>query len=351
MSLSKYIQTIRQYPKKTISREELSALFHTADDETLFGIIEKLETGGFLEPVRSSRTNGNLQFPIYLKYRILFPDESWEAELDEISRLHPVLQASGYLQTKPAEYRKHRTMLQRLDRYLFTRPQVLPAVSRKERSFEIFGEEKQLDNTAFYHLLEKLGCNSDCLAFYDTPEYCFNDFIPERKSHMVLLICENKDIWFNIRRRMFEDHADILFGTHIDGVVYGCGNKVTQKESLTTYTRFMGDAQVSYLYWGDIDRAGLNIFLNLQTANPRLDIRLFLPAYEKMLALSRGVTLPDSDDHRERMEDYTSIYELFSDAYREQLINDLETNKRLPQEIISYAVLLQEMRESYGTAF
>ena len=344
MRTASQLQALMTFSKKFITKEDLCELYHTTDDQQLYAILKELVEAGYLQPVARSKTNGNLQFPIYLKYRIQIPTESLSAELEEIGKLHSLLQSSGYLQSKPIEYRKYKEMLQKLDQYLFTRLPDPIAVSRKERSFEIFGEEKQLDNSAFCYLLEKLGFNSDTLAFYDTPEYCFNDFISEHKSQMVLLICENKDIWFNIRRRMFEGHAATLFGVHIDGVVYGCGNKVTQKEALTSYTHFMGNAQVSYLYWGDIDRAGLNIYMDLKNANPQLDIQLFLPAYEKMLELSRSVDLPDSDDHRGIMKDYTSIYNCFSEFYLDQLTSNLEYNKRLPQEIISYAVLLQEMR-------
>lgn len=344
MRTASQLQALMAFSKKFITKEELTKLYDTTEDQQLYTILKDLTEAGYLQPVASSKTNGNLQFPIYLKYRIQIPEESLSAELEEIGKLHSLLQSSGYLQNKPIEYRKHKEMLKKLDQYLFTQVPDPIAVSRKERSFEIFGEEKQLDDSAFCHLLEKLGFNSQTLAFYDTPEYCFNDFIPEHKYQMTLLICENKDIWFNIRRRMFEDHADTLFGTHIDGVVYGCGNKVTQKDALTSYTHFMGNAQVSYLYWGDIDRAGLNMYLGLKNANPQLDIQLFLPAYKKMLALSRSVALPDSDDHREIMKDYTSIYDCFSEPYHEQLEHNLKVNKRLPQEIISYAVLLQEMR-------
>lgn len=51
-----------------------------------------------------------------------------------------------------------------------------------------------------------------------------------KKEQYGLLICENKDIWFNIRRCMFENNYKSLFGMHIDGVVYGDGNKVSQKK-------------------------------------------------------------------------------------------------------------------------
>ena len=161
---------------------------------------------------------------------------------------------------------------------------------------------------------------------------------------MTLLICENKDIWFNLRRMMFEEGARVLFDTHIDGVIYGCGNRVSEKNALTAYTQFMGNAAVKYLYWGDIDRAGLNIFLSLKRSNPELSIDLFVPAYEQMLRLATGRNMPNSVDLRERMDDYSQLYLLISDPLQEPFREAIMQNKRIPQEIISYKYLKEHMR-------
>lgn len=161
---------------------------------------------------------------------------------------------------------------------------------------------------------------------------------------MALLICENKDTWFNIRRMLFEEKATELFDTHIDGVVYGCGNKVSQKDSLTAYTEFMGNSDIHYLYWGDIDRAGLNIYLSLVQNNPTLKINLFIPAYEEMLRLAKLRSIPDSADQREIIKDYQQIYAAISKNYRNFLMENIDQNKRIPQEIISYAHLREIMR-------
>ena len=312
MNINTHTEKLAQYGKKTITKPQLEKLFSQNDDETLFFVVKTLQEESLLEPILSSHTNGNRIYPIYLKYRITLPERSFEEELEEISRLHPSIQAGGMLQSKPEVYQKYRHRFQKLDRYLFASSEDRIPISRKERSFEIFGEEKVLDEANFCRLLEKLGLGKERLAFYDTPEYCFNDFIPRRKSTMTLLICENKDIWFNIRRRMFEDHADTLFGTKLDGVIYGCGNQISQKNALTAYTDFLGGGEISYLYWGDIDRAGLNIYLSLRKNNPDLDITLFFPAYEEMLDLAKSRSIPDSEDLREIIGDYQPIYEMVS---------------------------------------
>ena len=221
------VEKLRSCKKKTITKEELHQLFAVSGDEALFSKIRELEQKQFLKGVKSSKTNGNMRYPIYLKYRITLPEETFEAERDEIRMLHPLLQTGGVLNEKSEEYRRFRGQLLALNRYLFQRSGAETAVSRKERSFEIFSQEKQLEDKTLCRLLEKLGLDQKTLAFYDTPECCFHDFIPEKKAELTLLICENKDPWFNVRRMMFEENASELWGTHLDGVVYGEGNRVS----------------------------------------------------------------------------------------------------------------------------
>ena len=341
--MMKHIEKLKKYGKKTISKADMETVFATSSDEELFEIISVLSEQQILFPIKSSKTNGNRLYPIYLKYKVSLPQDTYESELKEMSALHPLLQSNGYLQSKPEEYKKYRLQLQKLDRYLFYRSENEISISRKERSFEIFDEEKTLDDKTFCALLERIGITADTLTFYDTPECCFNDYIPNRKAHMTLLICENKDIWFNIRRMMFENNATNIFDIHIDGVVYGCGNKVSGMDALTTYTEFIG-SEVRYLYWGDIDRAGLNIYLSAVRANPNIDIKLFVPAYEEMLRLAQSRNIPDSDDERNRIEDYSQIFDLVDQNLRTIFEQSIQNNKRIPQEIITYAFLKKNMR-------
>lgn len=161
---------------------------------------------------------------------------------------------------------------------------------------------------------------------------------------MTLLICENKDTWFNIRRLMYESEADTLFDTRIDGVIFGQGNDITGKDKFRSYATFLGADTVHFLYCGDIDRAGFDIFLRLCNAADELHIELFVPAYQKMLELSRSIQLPDSDDGRCIIPEMSEILPLFQDNEQKQITQILQDNKRLPQEILSYPVLADNMR-------
>ncbi len=333
---------LKSFAKKKIGYDEIASLFDIHSDSNLYQLIATLESESLIAPIKSSGTNGNRVYPMFLKYRITLR-EDYAGVLEEIAVLHPLLTKSEYLQRNPEEFVKHKDAIQKLNAYLFRERSIIP-VSRKERSFSIFGEEKQLEDSSVKSLLLHLGLTPTVLHYYDTPEYCFNDYIPQRKPHMTLLICENKDIWFNIRRRMYEDGCREIFGTPIDGVVCGSGNKVSESGALEAYTSFLGAGEIRYLYWGDIDRAGFDIYLSAIKNNAGLSINLFTEAYCEMIRLSDNRSIPDSKDGRSHRGDYREALDVFPVEIREKILGLLKQNKRLPQEIVNYEGLLEYMR-------
>lgn len=331
-------RALHDHPRKRITLEELNQICD--DYEQLAEQIAELIEHGVLVPVKSSKTNGNLKMPLYMRYTIC-TENPLQISSDEIDVLHPRLTANGYLLRNRIQFVNNREFLLCLSEWL-TNHKGNDMMSRRERSFSIFGYEKALDS--HLQLLDSMGISGDMLRFYETPEQCFSDYIPVRKNKMTLLICENKDIWFNIRRLMYESGVCLLFGIQIDGVIFGQGNDITGKEKFCSYAQYLGADDVSFRYCGDIDRAGFDIFLRLCKAAEKLQIELFLPAYQKMLELSRNIQLPDSDDGRCIMPEMSGILPMFSVDEQEQITLILGNNKRLPQEILSYPILADNMR-------
>ena len=331
-------KALQKFPRKRISLEELSRF--CTGYEHLYEQINDLVERGSLTPIKSSGTNGNQKNPLFMRYNICI-ENTIQVSPDEINALHPRLSANGYLLRNRMQFVNNRAFLCRLTEWL-TNQKGNDIMSRRERSFAIFGEEKELDN--HLRLLEAIGISGATLRYYETPEQCFSDYIPIRKPTMTLVICENKDIWFNIRRLMYESGACSLFGTHIDGVIFGQGNDITGKDKFRSYAQYLGADDVSFLYCGDIDRAGFDIFLRLCKAADELHIELFFPAYQKMLELSRNIQLPDSDDGRCIMPEMSAILPLFAADDQKHIAQILNDNKRLPQEILSYPILANNMR-------
>lgn len=334
-------KSLLEYKSKTISLENLRALLKidTSDTKALYKAVTGLVENSLLKPVKSAGLNGNKKYPLHKKYHITAIEEISPNATERISRLHPELLKNGYLSAHPKVYADNSDVIEKLNRYFFQGQKNGP-VSRKERSYEIFGREKVLDESAVKTLLKNMNISEKELCFYDTPEYCFHDYIPERKNSMVLLICENKDIWFNIRRCMFEDNFKSLFGICIDGVVYGNGNKVSDKTgALVEYVRFMGKPDVKFLYWGDIDREGFDIFRRTREVNPSLDISLFIPGYRKMIERARESELEDSPSSKKEGMSFDDLIDAFSLDERAFLNMVFTENKLIPQEIIPYTLL------------
>lgn len=331
-------KALQDFPRKRITLEKLSRF--CTDSDNLYEQIKELTDNGVLIPVKSSGTNGNQKNPLFMRYTICI-ENTVQVSPDEIYALHPRLSANGYLLRNQMQFLNNKAFLCRLSEWL-TDYKGNDMMSRRERSFAIFGEEKELDN--HLKLLEAIGISGDTLRYYETPEQCFSDYIPLKKPTMTLLICENKDIWFNIRRLMYESEVNTLFDTHIDGVIFGQGNDVTGKDKFRSYADYLGADEVRFLYCGDIDRAGFDIFLRLCKAAEELHIELFLPAYRKMLELSRNIQLPDSEDKRCIIPEMSGILLNFFADEQEHITQILNDNKRLPQEILSYPVLADNMR-------
>lgn len=331
-------KALQQFPRKRIGLDELRELCGHSD--TYREQIQALTAQGILVPVKSRGTDGNLKKTLYLRYTIMLKEKR-QAPSEEIYSLHPRITANGYLIRNHEQFAANKAFLQRLSDWL-TYSGTTSMMSRRERSFSIFGDEKVLDHHLSF--LDNIGLSGENLHYYETPEQCFSDYIPVRKSKMTLLICENKDIWFNIRRLMYERGYHRLFGISLDGVIFGQGNDITGKGKLHSYSRFLRADEVVYLYCGDIDRAGFDIFLRLCQAAEGLSVSLFLPAYHKMLELARGLSLPDSEDGRCLIPDFSELFSFFSSHEREQLSRILLENRRLPQEILSYPVLAENMR-------
>ncbi len=336
---------LSNYKNKTITKDKISELITEYSDEALYEQIKNCCKKGLLEPIKCSKTNGNNVYTIYNKYKVNLPEIDYSIELSEISMLHIDLIKYDYLKKNPEVYKKYKKQIELLSKWLFANDLIIEKISKKERSFEIFNEEKELEDKVFWGILNHMGINEERLCFYNTPDYCFNDFIPSKKQNMTLLICENKDIWFNFRRLMFENNYNSFFDTIIDGVVLGDGYQISNKKgALTEYTKFLGVKidSVEYLYWGDIDRAGLDIYSKATDVNPDLKIKLFLPAYKKMLDLAENREIPDSNDNRNLEYDFSKIFSLFDNNYSNRLKTYINSNKRIPQEIISYTKLVKE---------
>ena len=327
--------------KKTISDQELQQIFQEQDYNLFHTDVERLVEGGFLVPVMSSKTNGRLP-PLFNKYRIITPPDDNTADLESVRRLNPRLNLAGYLQ-RPELYRKHLEVVEGISRYLWFNHELLESpMSRKERSFSVWGREKLLDEqrALVKDVLKFNGLDEEFLHYYDTPEPFF-EYLHGRDKPMTVLVIENKDTWFTFRKLMQDTGNNYIAGTLVNVLLYGEGNKITKRGALANYSATMLGSEVGetrFLYFGDLDWEGIRLFFRTREANPSLSLKPFSAMYRLMLELAETVKLPKSLDQRGVIGPLSEFLALLGLDEEESLGALLAEGKYIPQEIINFQV-------------
>jgi hypothetical protein len=251
----------------------------------------------------------------------------------EIMLIGPEFNPSGYLSNTHI-YEKHRELLQKLVTYTRMHDSELAErMSKNERAYAIWGNEKQLDDPTCKRMLRFIGW-SEKLNYYDTPEP-FIDYLCYGRNTKYILILENKDIWFSLRKIFMENNSSYtLYNEPFDGLLYGEGKKVTRDGALEEYSNEGFAERPVFTYWGDLDYEGISIFLKL-SAN-RL-VRLFTPGYIAMLEHTKSKKeLPLCKTFQSRPNQLNDFLCHFAPEAATEIRSILESGKYIPQEICNY---------------
>lgn len=271
-------------------------------------------------------------------------------ELNDVRRqiigLDPRLWINGWLLSTPDAFIRYERELRALDEALSGSALLGDgSLSCRELSYRVFGDEKFLaldsDGRKLLHLMGL----SDVVCCHPQVKLELLHHIPKYHRHLRLVVSENLDPWVNMRNAMFMDGRKRLLGEKVHGVVFGNGYLVDDPHKLPDLLAAQYAEDVCVLYWGDLDRAGLQILAKLtEMADGRFEVRPFTAAYRLML--QRAMTrFPDPLDNEETDQAGVPLRGL--DLLEGELkpreaayLREVLDNARLiPQEIITAADL------------
>ena len=172
---------------------DLERLCKPSDYSEFVSTINVLIDECVIRPMGSAKdTNGKIP-PLRSRYRICKPKADHSNIQNEILRLGAEFNPSGYLTRIPL-YIKHRELLLDLRKYVQEQGfHFSETMSKNERAYAIWGNEKQLDDRLCQSMLKFIGWENR-LNYYYTPEPFF-DYICCGAETKSLLVLENKDIW------------------------------------------------------------------------------------------------------------------------------------------------------------
>ena len=301
-----------------------------------YAYIKNLLDAGKIKPVRTAAKNGKKP-ALYLEYWEQEEQQDYSAlEHELLYALHPRLDIT-YYQQHLQTYAEERDDVKQLQDFLQQHSELLAMqVSYNERSFQIWGREKFLLKGAGQKILKHCGWSLADLNCYSTAEP-FAYFSLTRNVPQKLLIIENKDTFFSLRRHLLAGNKEI-FGEKISTLIYGAGKRVISsfQEFAVSAEPYMLAESNELLYFGDLDYEGLGIYEKLaESFVGQGKIKPFIPAYLAMLEKSREYSkLPTTKEAQSRQLDGTFLA-YFAVSVQSEMQELLQQDLYIPQEILT----------------
>lgn len=301
-------------------------------DELKIAVDEMIENNR-IKPIKSK---GMTSFypKVYCEYRKVTEKRDFTELKNKILKLNTRLNVQRYL-NNPELFEEHHEQIIKLSNFIWNNKESLNnEMSVKERSFEIWRDEKFLESKEGKSILAFNKIDNEYLKLYYAPEPFFCTEIKKKNKDVVILVIENKDTWYSIGKALNLSEKKMLYNIEINYLIYGEGNKVTRKNALTDFVNVITEFPCNIYYAGDIDVAGVNILYNCAGSN-EFAIKPFMPLYKNMVMAADVDKMSKTDDNRGTDYNKEFLAE-FNESEKKKVKEILDSNKRIPQEILNY---------------
>ncbi|MCF6460291.1 Wadjet anti-phage system protein JetD domain-containing protein [Clostridium sp. Cult3] len=295
------IRYLKAYQKKTIPLSQLENLLTGKESYEDFALVmETLVDKGILKPVKTHGTNGK-SIPLYNTYRIIKSNlrETLNSEIQYYSiKLDPNIQLDGYFSLDEREWYRDLPYIEKIHSYLNKNGLPTDYVTIPERSFQLVGDEKWIQEKDGKKLLERIKL-WDKLKIITNPDPLMLAINPLRiggGSHVHLAV-ENKATFYAL--------MGAIKDTEFTSLVYGAGWKIVSNiHRLPTQLGLEGDPYKIY-YFGDIDAEGLSIWYSLYE---KYQVELAIPFYQALLKKKYSIGKSTQQKNKAALEEFKSCF-------------------------------------------
>lgn len=277
----------------------------------------------------------------------------------EVRSLDGRIWANGWLLAHPEKIEKHLPALRKMSEQLEATGMIGSAdISRHELSYQLFADEKALGESKTKAMLRAMEVER-LVRYRIDMTIGLEHFIPRRREHMRILILENYDPYHLVQAQLYERGHACVLGERVHGAVYAQGSAITSKlGDLLNLQQSLGAKSVEFLFWGDLDRAGMDELNRLMVNELGIRVVPFGPAYQRMaqLAMERFRDAADNEPTKQAAVENlgaAKVSAFLGDAELNYAERVLELNKRVPQEIVTKSEMFKRQmgrRALSGTA-
>ena len=323
---------------KRITLDELEKKVKAENYHNLYEIIMSFIESGKIEAIKASGVNGKKP-ALYKEYRIIEEKEDFSVYEEELMYvLSPMISTEYYLRHLK-QYKEDRKWVLLLNDFLKSNRQKLQIPkSLNERSFEIWHREKFLKEERGRKILNRCQISMEQLNVYETTEplayYTHTRTVPQN-----MLILENKDTFYSIRKHMLAGNSQVL-QTELGTLIYGAGKGIYRsfQDFSVCAEPYMKDKGNSIYYFGDLDYEGILIFETLvKLFAEGAKICLFVQGYLRMLEKAETIGFGQLPETKEGQNQNGGelFYSYFTPMQQEQIRSILSMGRYIPQEIVS----------------
>lgn len=313
-----------QFNRKTITIDELEKLIPQKQTYEQFATkIVQLENEKILEMIQSKGRNSRTP-SLAFRYRIRKQrlNETYHKELQAYRiQFHNAINLDTYFKLDAQTWKKDLPYIKKINEYIERHGFPVKEAPAPERSFELVGNEKWIEQTG-EELLQRINLwdvlkvmpVADPLMFALNPAKIGDD----TTYHIIV---ENKTTY----QALLPVLSSSIFAT----LIYGAGNKIVKSiENFANQYPTEPSANQHFFYFGDIDREGINIWHRLNEKHRAIPAQ---PFYEA--CLSKEVAYGKTNQIKNKTALHRFLHH-FPETNATIIENILEKGAYYPQEVL-----------------
>lgn len=210
--------------------------------------------------------------------------------------------------------------LEKINGYLTKNGLPENAAAAPERSFELVGDEKWIDEQGGAAILERVGL-WDVLRIFPVSDPLMFAINPARMDEQVQLhlIVENKTTYQALQQ--------VLTRSAFSTLIYGVGGKIA-KGIENFHDQYPVEAQHLFLYFGDVDRSGISIWHVLNERQQVFPAKAFYEAcFQKEQAFGKT-------KQRKNLQHVADFSSHFKEEMAERIKELIAAGAYYPQEVL-----------------
>ena len=328
----------RYWNMRQVSLDDIENNYKLEEYKQLYDKVLELISDNKIRPVKASGLNGKKP-ALYRKYWVVEVKKDYSEFADELLYEYLPIVSTEYYLKHLEQYEKDRKWLLLLNEYFKTNAdKLITSIAMNERSFDIWHREKFLKEEQGKKILRRCHLDMEMLNIYETIEplayYAHTKETPQN-----VLIIENKDTFYSMRRYLLSGKNDIL-GIRIGTLIYGGGKGIHRsfQDIDVCGEPYMKQMDNIILYFGDVDYEGILIYEKfVELFSEQYQIKPFVEGYHKMLEKAYKIGIENLPETKEGQNQNigNSFFDVFEGKERIQMQNILRSMKYIPQEILN----------------